>query len=108
MVAVPPPSYETGDANGAQKRMGQSSQRRNHQRLLPLVRFTLFAHFVLWFVIRRDRQGSRASFGIQWWQHREWAKTNLYEWLRLAWWGLIDRWRWQAPTKKEVSRSKLF
>jgi len=33
------------------------------------------------------------EFGIQWWRHREWAKTNFYEWLRLAWWELIDRWR---------------
>jgi uncharacterized SAM-binding protein YcdF (DUF218 family) len=32
------------------------------------------------------------EFGIQWWRHREWAKTNLYEWMRLAWWELIDRW----------------
>lgn len=33
------------------------------------------------------------EFGEKWWQHREWAKTNFYEWLRLAWWELIDRWR---------------
>jgi len=33
------------------------------------------------------------EFGEDWWQHREWAKTNFYEWVRLAWWELIDRWR---------------
>ena len=33
------------------------------------------------------------EFGVQWWRHREWAKTNLYEWMRLTWWELIDRWR---------------
>ena len=33
------------------------------------------------------------EFGLQWWQHREWAKTNFYEWLRLGWWELVDRWR---------------
>jgi hypothetical protein len=33
------------------------------------------------------------GFGVQWWRHREWAKTNLYEWMRLTWWELIDRWR---------------
>ena len=33
------------------------------------------------------------EFGSHWWQHREWAKTNFYEWLRLAWWELVDRWR---------------
>ena len=33
------------------------------------------------------------EFGMEWWRNREWAKTNFYEWLRLAWWELIDRWR---------------
>jgi hypothetical protein len=34
-----------------------------------------------------------AEFGLLWWRQREWAKTNLYEWMRLIWWELIDRWR---------------
>jgi uncharacterized SAM-binding protein YcdF (DUF218 family) len=29
----------------------------------------------------------------QWWKHRAWAKTVLYEWEQLAWWELVDRWR---------------
>ncbi len=33
------------------------------------------------------------EFGPQWWKHREWAKTTFYEWLRLGWWELVDRWR---------------
>ncbi len=33
------------------------------------------------------------DFGAQWWQHREWAKTALNEWLKLIWWELVDRWR---------------
>jgi hypothetical protein len=33
------------------------------------------------------------QFGTRWWTHREWAKTCLYEWLRLLWWKSIDRWR---------------
>ena len=33
------------------------------------------------------------EFGVQWWRRREWAKTNFYEWMRLGWWELIDRWR---------------
>jgi DUF218 domain len=33
------------------------------------------------------------EFGPRWWQQREWAKTNFYEWLRLGWWELVDRWR---------------
>jgi hypothetical protein len=33
------------------------------------------------------------EFGVQWWQHREWAKTNLGECTKLIWWELVDRWR---------------
>ena len=33
------------------------------------------------------------DFGVNWWQHREWAKTTLMEWTKLLWWDLIDRWR---------------
>jgi len=33
------------------------------------------------------------QFGIQWWKHREWAKVAFYEWARLVWWWLVDRWR---------------
>jgi len=33
------------------------------------------------------------EFGTRWWQHRQWAKTNFDEWLRLLWWEGIDRWR---------------
>ena len=32
------------------------------------------------------------EFGTDWWQHREWAKTYLNEWVRLGWWELVDRW----------------
>jgi uncharacterized SAM-binding protein YcdF (DUF218 family) len=33
------------------------------------------------------------QFGTHWWQHRQWAKTFLDEWLRLLWWMAVDRWR---------------
>lgn len=33
-----------------------------------------------------------AEFGVWWWQRRQWAKTELDEWLRLIWWQVIDRW----------------
>jgi uncharacterized SAM-binding protein YcdF (DUF218 family) len=33
-----------------------------------------------------------AQFGERWWQHRQWAKTNLDEWFRLLWWECVDRW----------------
>jgi hypothetical protein len=32
------------------------------------------------------------QFGAQWWRHRQWAKTNVDEWLRMFWWQLVDRW----------------
>ncbi len=31
-------------------------------------------------------------FSPRWWTKRQWAKTNLDEWLRLIWWELADRW----------------
>lgn len=31
-------------------------------------------------------------FGEFWWQQREWAKTCVYEWERLAWWSLSESW----------------
>jgi len=33
------------------------------------------------------------EFGVQWWRHREWAKTNLGEYTKFMWWELVDRWR---------------
>lgn len=33
------------------------------------------------------------AYGIDWWQHREWAKTCFEEWLKLLWWNGVDRWR---------------
>jgi uncharacterized SAM-binding protein YcdF (DUF218 family) len=33
------------------------------------------------------------QFGADWWKHRQWAKVNLDEWLKLAWWEMVDRWR---------------
>lgn len=32
------------------------------------------------------------QFGAQWWKHRQWAKTNVDECLRLLWWEIVDRW----------------
>ena len=34
-----------------------------------------------------------SDFGVNWWQHREWAKTTLLEWTKLLWWEAVDRWR---------------
>jgi uncharacterized SAM-binding protein YcdF (DUF218 family) len=32
------------------------------------------------------------EFGTRWWQHREWAKTNLLEFSKFVWWELVERW----------------
>jgi uncharacterized SAM-binding protein YcdF (DUF218 family) len=32
-------------------------------------------------------------YGEAWWTKREWAKTTFDEWLKLAWWEAVDRWR---------------
>lgn len=53
-------------------------------------------------VFRREFPGHEYSvaaarnqqvFGSRWWQHREWAKTFVDEWLRLIWWKVVDQWR---------------
>jgi hypothetical protein len=33
------------------------------------------------------------EYGVDWWRHREWAKTCFDEWLKLLWWNAVDRWR---------------
>jgi len=33
------------------------------------------------------------QFGGSWWKHRQWAKLNFDEWVRLVWWQAVDRWR---------------
>ena len=33
------------------------------------------------------------QFGVSWWKHRQWAKLNFDEWLRLVWWEAVDRWQ---------------
>jgi uncharacterized SAM-binding protein YcdF (DUF218 family) len=32
------------------------------------------------------------QFGARWWQHRQWAKLNIGEWIRFVWWEAVDRW----------------
>jgi hypothetical protein len=53
-------------------------------------------------IFRHDVRGKHFSvavardekqFGTRWWTHRQWAKTCVEEWLRLLWWGVVERWR---------------
>lgn len=32
------------------------------------------------------------QFGTRWWEHRQWAKICMDEWLRLLWWNAVERW----------------
>jgi uncharacterized SAM-binding protein YcdF (DUF218 family) len=50
-------------------------------RVLPQYRYSIAAAY------------DPREFGAKWWQHREWAKVNLDEWIRLLWWEAVDRWR---------------
>jgi uncharacterized SAM-binding protein YcdF (DUF218 family) len=50
------------------------------QRELPEYRYSVAAAYEV------------DEFGTHWWQHRQWAKRNFDEWVRLAWWELVDRW----------------
>jgi hypothetical protein len=34
-----------------------------------------------------------AVFGEAWWKNREWAKAVLDEWMKMAWFQAVDRWR---------------
>jgi hypothetical protein len=33
------------------------------------------------------------QFNQSWWKRRQWSKMNFDEWIRLAWWEAVDRWR---------------
>jgi uncharacterized SAM-binding protein YcdF (DUF218 family) len=45
--------------------------------------------YKIYIAAARDPQ----QFNQSWWQNRQWAKMNFDEWLRLAWWEAVDRWR---------------
>jgi len=51
-----------------------------------------FRHEVSGWVFSVAAARDPTLFGIEWWKHREWAKTELQEWMRLIWWELVDRW----------------
>lgn len=35
------------------------------------------------------------TFGVRWWEHREWAKTCFTEWEKTIWWQLIEKWNYR-------------
>ncbi|MBV8893444.1 MAG: YdcF family protein [Acidobacteria bacterium] len=54
--------------------------------------FSIFTHELSGYHFSIAASHNPTRFGFAWWQHREWAKTTLYEWIRLLWWELVDRW----------------
>ena len=81
---------------------------------LPLLAFLLFATSGSFLVVNRPEKAdllvvlaggtekgytisvaassNNREFGTAWWKHRQWAKNNLGEWLRLVRWELVERW----------------
>jgi hypothetical protein len=55
--------------------------------------FSTFRHELPRVEVSVAAANSPQEFGPKWWQHREWAKTTVYEWMRLIWWEAVDRWR---------------
>jgi uncharacterized SAM-binding protein YcdF (DUF218 family) len=58
------------------------------RRALSVFRHELRGHSFSVAAAHEDRE-----FGENWWEHREWAKTCAYEWMRWMWWNAVDRWR---------------
>jgi uncharacterized SAM-binding protein YcdF (DUF218 family) len=52
-----------------------------------------FQHELLGYQVSVAAASDPQQFGGSWWRHRQWAKLNFDEWLRLVWWEGIDRWR---------------
>ncbi len=52
-----------------------------------------FQHELPGYTIHVAAVGDPEQFGPKWWQRRQWAKMNFDEWVRLAWWECVDRWR---------------
>jgi uncharacterized SAM-binding protein YcdF (DUF218 family) len=54
---------------------------------------SIFAHELRGYQVFVTPAYDRSQFGAAWWRHRQWAKINFSEWVRLVWWELVDRWR---------------
>jgi hypothetical protein len=54
---------------------------------------SIFRHEVKGRIFSVAAASDATQFGTRWWTHRQWAKTCLDEWLRVAWWSAVERWR---------------
>ena len=56
---------------------------------------TIFRHRLPQYQFSVAAAHDSTQFGNAWWRNREWAKATLDEWMKLAWWEAVDRWRKQ-------------
>ena len=54
---------------------------------------SIFQHELPQYMISVASARDPGQFNVSWWKRRQWAKMNFDEWLRLAWWEAVDRWR---------------
>jgi len=53
---------------------------------------SIFQHQLRGYQIFVTPASDATQFGASWLKHRQWAKLNFDEWVRLMWWELVDRW----------------
>ena len=53
----------------------------------------IFQHELAQYTIYVASASDPSQFNPLWWKARQWSKTNFDEWIRLAWWEAVDRWR---------------
>ena len=54
---------------------------------------SIFEHELPQYTISVASARDPGQFNVSWWKRRQWAKMNFDEWIRLAWWEAVDRWR---------------
>lgn len=54
---------------------------------------SIFRHELPQYTIYVASARDPGQFNVTWWKRRQWAKLNFDEWIRLAWWETVDRWR---------------
>jgi hypothetical protein len=54
---------------------------------------SIFQHELPQYTVYVAAARDPGQFNATWWKRRQWAKMNFDEWIRLAWWEAVDRWR---------------
>ena len=84
---------ETADVSGCLEKSGVHSilvvTSDYHSRRA----LSIFQHELPQYTIYVASARDPGQFNVSWWKRRQWAKMNFDEWIRLAWWEMVDRWR---------------